>query len=211
MEARPECPDLFKEGAGSSINVSHVFHIDVQASAFTRDTEHSPQGVLQGATSAISRSSRATTVTSAPRTSSASKIERPSPRLPPVAMTGRPFRVSSLSGTLILLCSFVAIDHFLGLDTRLVVGMKASIERHTVKGVLLHEDHALRQVISLNNSVVDFPQHLALRVDVGAFWDVHHENRSNWFGAKLPVLAHTVRPPFTQKDPYVVWIRVGLM
>lgn len=29
--------------------------------------------------------------------------------------------------------------------------------------------------------------------------------------AKLPVLAHTVRPPFTQKDPYVVWIRVGLM
>src|SRR5437879_6373457 len=157
------------------------------------------------------RSSRATTVTSAPRASSASKIERPSPRLQPVAMTGRPFSVSSLSGTLILLCSFVAIDLFLGLDTRLVVGMKAAIERHTVKGVLLHEDHELRQVISLNNSVVDFPQHLALRVDVGAFWDVHHENRSNWFGAKLPVLAHTVRPPFTQKDPYVVWIRVGLM
>jgi len=33
-----------------------------------------------------------------------------------------------------LLCSFVAIDLFLGLDTRLVVGMKAAIERHTVKG-----------------------------------------------------------------------------
>src|SRR5260370_19459590 len=135
MEARPECPDLFKEGAGSSINVSHVFHIDVQASAFPRDTEHSPQGVLQGATSASSRSSRATTVTSAPSASSASKIERPSPRLQPVAMTGQPFSVSSLSGTLILLCSFVAIDLFLGLDTRLVVGMKAAIERHTVKGV----------------------------------------------------------------------------
>src|SRR6266481_2625203 len=132
------------------------------------------------------------------------------PAATPVAMTGRPLEFLH-SGTLILLCSFVAIDLFLGLDTRLVVGMKATIERHTVKGAFLHEDHDLRQVISLNNSVVDFPQHLALRVDVGAFWDVHHENRSNWFGAKLPVLAHTVRPPFTQKDPYVVWIRVGLM
>ena len=93
----------------------------------------------------------------------------------------------------------------LGLDALLIVGKETALVRHEVERVFVHEDHEVRQAISLGDGRMIILSIIRLASPSAPWGPWNREYGPCRLGSQGAILTDAIGPPLPQENPVVVW------